>query len=210
MKIEEAYKDLFMICEEVKTEAYSKLPSDFHIRSCRKDELSFWKDMHFDRPEDAKKYRYTIDEYFENTYGGKEELFFVKCLMVCNKSDTPIATCFIWKSYNRINTVQWLKVNKKYENKGIGRALLTIILDKQDYPVYLSTQTRNFRAIKLYSDFGFKLLSNSFIGDRRNELKEALPILQKYMTPEAYQNLDVSKAPDDFIEFMQSITTKEF
>ena len=51
----------------------------------------------------------------------------------------------------------------EYEGKGIGRALLSYVmqsLPQNEYPVFLHTHPASFRAIKLYSDMGFKLLTD--------------------------------------------------
>jgi ribosomal protein S18 acetylase RimI-like enzyme len=89
--------------------------------------------------------------------------------------------------------VSWLKTLKECESKGLGRVILTHILknvNEKDYPIYLHTQPGSFRAIKLYSDFGFKLIrSPEIIDSRKNELKESLPILKEFMIENEYNNL---------------------
>ena len=39
-------KDLFMVCFELNRSALSTLPSEYHFRTCRKDELDLWKKIH--------------------------------------------------------------------------------------------------------------------------------------------------------------------
>ena len=71
-------------------------------------------------------------------------------------------------------------VFKEYENRGIGRAILTALMKSlrlEDYPVFLYTHPSRYRTIKLYSDFGFSLVSNPVVGYRNNDLEECLPIL---------------------------------
>ena len=91
-------------------------------------------------------------------------------MFICDASDKPVASTFIWRSYGKINTIGWFRVLPEYEEHGLGRALLSEILKDADYPVYLHTQPTSARAIKLYSDFGFKLLTDPIIGYRKNEL----------------------------------------
>ena len=173
-------KNIFMMCKTLNRAALVKLPKDFSIRNCRKEELKIWMQMPFDKPMEAKEYESFMQEYFDTTYGGNEALFFQKTLFVCDKADVPIGTCLVWKSYNTFNTIQWLKVKKGYEGLGIGRALLSIMLKdlrEEDYPIYLHTQPGSYRAIKLYTDFGFSLLSDKVIGNRKNDLEECLPCL---------------------------------
>jgi hypothetical protein len=97
--------------------------------------------------------------------------------------------------------------------RGIGRALLSIVMQKleqHDYPVYLHTQPSSFRAIKLSSDFGFSLLSDDKIGSRKNDLDECMPILEEFMPPEFFQQLRITAAPKEFIDAVDKYNTNQF
>lgn len=206
-------KNVFMMCQALNPNALSELPKEYFVRSCRPEELDIWKAMPFDEVGFTEEYDQFMTDFFEATYGGKEDLFFAKTLFVCNKKDEPIATCLLWKVYDEFNTIHWFKVLKEYEGKGIGRALLSIImkdLSKEDYPVYLHTQPGSFRAIKLYSDFGFSLLSGDKFGNRQNDLDECLPILKKFMPEKDFQNLKITEAPKEFEKALRNQTTNQF
>ena len=205
--------NIFMMCESLNHNALTELPVGYSLRNCRHDELGIWKRMPFDKPDLAKEYDGFMSDYFAATYGGKEELFFAKTLFVCNLQNKPVATCLSWQAYDEFNTIQWFKVLKECEGRGIGRALLSIImrkLAKQDYPVYLHTQPSSFRAIKLYSDFGFSLLSNDRFGIRKNDLDECLPILEKFMPKELFKNLRITSAPKAFVDVLDKQSTNQF
>jgi ribosomal protein S18 acetylase RimI-like enzyme len=206
-------RNIFMMCEVLNHNSLTKLPTGYAIRSCRPDELDIWKKMPFDDIELAKKYEGFMSDYFATTYGGREELFFAKTLFVCDWQDRLIATCLIWKAYDQFNTIQWFKVLKEYEGQGIGRALLSIVmqqLEMCDYPVYLHTQPSSFRAIKLYSDFGFSLLSDNKFGIRTNDLDECMPILEKFMLKEYFQKLRIIAAPKEFVDTVNKYDTNQF
>jgi ribosomal protein S18 acetylase RimI-like enzyme len=206
-------KNIFMMCEILNRNALTELPNSYSIRSCRPDELYIWKTMPFDDANLAKEYEGFMSEYFNTTYGGKEELFFARTLFVCDRQDRPIATCLIWKAYDEFNTIQWFRVLKEYEGQGIGRALLSIAMQQleiRDYPVYLHTQPSSFRAIKLYSDFGFSLLSGNNFGIRNNDLNECLPILERFMPQEYFQKLRIVNAPKEFVEILTKYDTNQF
>lgn len=206
-------KNVFMMCPSLNRFALTELPKGYHIRTCRRDELDLWKAMPFDDAETAEEYHAYMTEFFETTYGGQEDLFFEKTLFVCDEKDKPVATCFLWKAYQLFNTVHWLKVVKGQEGRGLGRALLSILmknLEPEEYPIYLHTQPESYRAIKLYSDFGFYLLSDKMIGSRPNDLEECLPILEKYMPKKDFQNLKIRKAPKVFLEGLKKFDTIEF
>lgn len=167
----------------------------------------------FDDPSEAEQFRSFMTGYFRNVYDCKGDLFYKKCLFVCDTEDRPIATCLAWKAYDRITTVQWFRVLKEYEGQGIGRALLSIImqnLSEDEYPVFLHMQPPSFRAIKLYTDFGFYLISDPFIGTRTNDLEECLPILKKHMPTNAYQSLKITEAPTFFLEAVRSSSAVQF
>ncbi len=206
-------KNIFMMCSALNRNALAELPASYSIRSCRPDELDIWKAMPFDDADLAKEYAGFMSDYFTTTYGDKEELFFAKTLFVCDLQDKPIATCLCWKAYEEFNTIQWFKVLKEYEGQGIGRALLSIVmrnLATRDYPVYLHTQPSSFRAIKLYSNFGFSLLSGDRFGIRKNDLSECLPILEEFMPPAYFQKLKVTPAPKEFEDTVNKYDTNQF
>ncbi|MFE7062831.1 GNAT family N-acetyltransferase [Sutcliffiella sp. NPDC057660] len=205
--------NIFMMCPSLNREALTELPEGFHVRNLRKDEMDIWMAMPFDDPETAKEYKPFMEDFFDTTYGLSEELFFEKTLVVCDKYGESVATCLLWKAYGLFYTIHWFKVLPSYEGKGIGRALLSIImkdLKQEDYPVYLHTQPGSYRAIKLYSDFGFDLLSGEKFGSRPNELEESLPFLEKYMPKRDFEKLRTTEAPEHFIETLKSVTTIQF
>ena len=206
-------KNLFMMCKALNFNAISELSDEYHVRTCRRDELDIWKEMPFDDVKSAKEYNGFMTEYFNDVYGSKEDLFFQKCLFVCDKNDTPIGTCFAWKAYEKISTIHWFKVRKNYEGLGIGRALLSIVMrsiKENDYPVFLHTQPSSFRAIKLYSDFGFAFLTDPIIGYRKNDLEECLTILKEHMPQKDLEKLQFAEAPEEFLKAVKSSKINQF
>ncbi|NET31693.1 MAG: GNAT family N-acetyltransferase [Cyanothece sp. SIO1E1] len=205
--------DLFMMCPALDRRALSSLPDGYHVRSCRPDELAIWKAFPFDEPEEVIEYEGFMTEFFDKTYGGKEELFFRSTLFVCDELDRPVGTCLLWKAYGLFNTIHWLKVSKEQEGKGLGRALLSMLLqDLPDsaYPIYLHTQAGSYRAIKLYADFGFQILTDPVIGTRSNDWEACQAYLQKHMPKLAYQQLQTSHAPAFFLDQLKQFDSIEF
>lgn len=206
-------KNLFMMCHSFNSEAIKDLPNNYHIRFCRNDELGIWKAMPFDTAELAREYDDFMSDYYNQVYLKKGDLFYQRCLFVCDNNDKPVGTCFLWKSYDEIWTLHWFKVLKEYEGNGIGRALLSHVmqsLPQDEYPVFLHTHPSSFRAIKLYSDAGFKLLTDPVIGSRQNDLDECMPILEKYMTDSDFEKLAFTKAPQNFLDVVSSSKIEEF
>lgn len=154
-----------------------------------------------------------MTQFFEETYGGQEDLFFEKTLFVCDTFDNPLATCASWLAYGKFQTIHWFKTLKAYEGQGLGRALLSIIMtrfESTDYPIFLHTQTGSFRAIKLYADFGFKLLQGTSFGSRNHYLDQYLPVLKKRMPAQDFGNLKTIDAPDGFIAALHHETRIQF
>lgn len=205
-------KNIFMMCEALERTALSQLAPAFHVRSCRPDELGLWKAMPFDDAVTPQTDAF-MEEYFETTYAGKEDRFYAGTLFVCDALDRPVATCLLWKAYDEFEAIHWLKVLPSCEGQGIGRALLSILLrdlPPERYPIYLHTQPGSHRAIKLYSDFGFDLLSGGPLGRRTNDLDECLPILREVMPEAAFRSLRIREAPEAWRRFLATTTTDQF
>ncbi|MDR0928746.1 MAG: GNAT family N-acetyltransferase, partial [Oscillospiraceae bacterium] len=207
--------NIFMMCDKVNPAAYQSMPAGYHIRHIREDELEFWKHMHIDTDDSTtqKEFGAYMSEYFERVYAPKGDLFYKSCLMAVNDDDEPVATCFAWKAYGRYTTIHWYKTIKAYEGKGIGRALLSAVMQSiasDDYPVYLHTQSGSFRAIHLYTDFGFRILKDAKIGNRNNEIEEALPILKELMPEALYNQLLFDYARQEFLDVVSKHETNEF
>ncbi|MCH8549952.1 MAG: GNAT family N-acetyltransferase [Balneolaceae bacterium] len=205
--------NIFMMCNKLNKQALTQVNSAYHIRNCRPEELEIWKAFPFDSETIPAEYENFMDQFIEETYSGQMDTFFRNTLFACNNNDKPIATCTHWKAYGKFNSIHWLKTLKDYEGKGLGRAILSEIMrkfDDRDYPIYIHTQPGSFRAIKLYSDFGFVLLKGGVLGTRRNELVQSLPILKECMRERDYEKLKIRHTPDHFIKMMESETTIQF
>ena len=187
--------NLFLICEKPEPSALRPLPEGCSIRTCRPDELNVWKHLAAE-----EQYADSLTDYYERVYAGngkdKSQDFFQRCLFLCNPSGKPVATGLIGLSYARsgfpVSTLGWFRVLPEEEGKGFGRALLSELLKRSGFPLYLHTQPTSVCAIRLYSDFGFRLLTNPVIGYRKNDLIAGLPILEKVMRPAVFNGLKFS------------------
>ena len=205
--------NIFMMCEQINEHALTDLNPDYFFRNCQPEELELWKGFPFDSDIVPPEYEDFMNQIIHDSYSRDMDTFFQNTLFVCNKEGTPVATCSYWKAYSKINTIHWFKTRKAYEGKGIGRALLSAIMrrfDRKDYPIYLHTQPGSFRAIKLYSDFGFQLLRGGQIGTRMNELEKYLPILKEFMSKKDFEGLKIIDTPNELITLLESETTVQF
>jgi GNAT superfamily N-acetyltransferase len=181
--------NLFMICEKLNEKAFRRLPEGYSFRLCHRGELEIWKRIQADNPEGVGY----LTEFFQQVYAKNEDEFFRRCTFVCDNGDIPAAACFIWPAYGSVNTVAWFKTLPGHEGKGLGRALLGELLEPAQCPVYLHTQPTSVCAIKLYADFGFKLITDAAVGYRKNDLDESLPLLKQVMREEDYAKLEFTE-----------------
>lgn len=206
-------KDLFMVCEKGNPTAFREPPEGFYFRHCRPDEVDLWKAMQLEPPGTDNPHFAYMTEYYNKVYQKRESDFFANCLFICREDDTPVGSCFIWKAYGQVNTIHWFKVYKEYEGRGLGRALMTALirdLKPEDFPICLHTHPTSFRAIKLYSDFGFGFITDPVIGFRNNDLEECLPILQQVMPEQDFSKLTMKRAPEILLQAALSTEVSEF
>ena len=195
--------NIFMMCETLNPSALLPLPEGYTIRSCRADELEIWMGFPFDSEQDRIAYRPFMADYFAQVYAPAGDRFFDTCLFLCDADDRPVATCFAWKAYGSFTTIHWFKVRKELEDQGLGRAMLSEVmrrLEPTDFPVYLHTQAGSFRAIHLYRDFGFSILTDPKIGTRDNQIEAALPYLKQFMGEERCAQLQFARSDGKFSE----------
>jgi len=205
--------NLFMMCSQLEASALTELPAAYTIRPCTPEELDLWKAIHFDDAATARQNHAFMTAYFEQVYGSQRELFFRRCLFLCDNRNIPVGTCFVWKAYGTATTIQWYKIRQEYEGRGLGRALLSYVMktvSPSDYPVYLHTHPGCFRAIKLYTDFGFSLVTDEEVGYRTNDLQAALPYLKDVLSERAYRNLRFSAAPPAFLTAAKQTAYSQF
>ena len=159
-----------MVCHALKNAALSNLPAGHSLGLCRPEDLAFWKGMHFDDAASAAENRPYMDAYFERVYAPHGNAFYERFLLAREPEGAIVGSCFAWPAYGRVSTIHWFKLLKGYYGRGNCRGLLIDVMQgitSEDYPVCLHTQPESYRAIKLYSDFGFCLISDACIGRRQ-------------------------------------------
>ncbi|MCL1810410.1 MAG: GNAT family N-acetyltransferase [Clostridiales bacterium] len=197
--------NLFMQCSAPNKDAFKMLHAGYLIRHCMPSELEIWKRV----AAEAAYVDYVID-FYDKIYAKHEEEFFSRCMFICDDENKPVASAFIWHSYGLVNTVEWFRVLPEYEGMGLGRALLSEILKNAQFPMYLHTQPTSARAVKLYSDFGFKLITDPVVGYRKNDLAECLPHLKRILPQGDYEKLEFTKANDELLIAALSSEISEF
>lgn len=194
-------KHIFMMCPAPRPDRFAAFPAGFSVREMSRSDLPAWMAMPFDDPSEAATHRPFMERYVARVYGADLDRFLERTAVV--ERDGRIAgVCTGWKTYGKIETVHWLKVKSEWEGLGLGRALMTRILEEAEFPVYLHTQPDSFRAIGLYADLGFKLLEGERFGLRTNHLAEGMAYLEQQMLPQKFRLLETVAAPGAFVQLV--------
>jgi len=194
--------NLFMQCDMPNKEAFRPLPKGFSSRFCRRDEINIWKEMWA-----QGKYMEFVNFYYEKIYAPHEHEFSSRCTFAVDENDKPVATSGVWRSYGRISTVLGYFTLPEYLGRGIGRGLFGDVMMNAEYPVYVHTHPSAYRAIKLYSDFGFKLITDPVVGYRKNDVHESLPYLREVLPENDYAGLEFTEANE---KLLTAALTSEF
>ncbi|GMA07080.1 hypothetical protein GCM10025886_02310 [Tetragenococcus halophilus subsp. flandriensis] len=201
--------NIFMLCRKLDNLAFKKLDKNFTVRNLEESEIEIWKTIHFDTYADKKDYRYIVDEYYNNYFSDRKNEFLNACKVICDVNNNILGTCFLWKISAGMWSVQWFKIVNQYVNKGIGRQLLSYVLndDKLDLPIILHTHSVSFPAIKLYSDFGFEFLTDNYVGSRKNGLNASLNLIRKHIK---LKELHFTSLSDSERERLASFDSEDF
>ncbi len=186
--------NLFMWCEKPDSSAFTAVPEGFGCIPFTPDRREEWISLQWARGKEDPAY---LRNVYDNTYAPGESLFPKRWILLTDQGKM-VASCQLWEAYPGYETIHWLAVDPVYEGRGLGRAVLSAVLKGIDGPVWLHTQPASYRALKLYTDFGFALLTDAVIGRRENHLTDVLPVLSRVMTPQSYGRLRFAQCPRGF------------
>ncbi len=186
--------NLFMYCERPNPTAFTPVPTGFSQIPFTADQREAWVTLQCAHGKEDPAY---LREVYDSTYAGHPELFPARWVLLTRQGKLA-ATCQLWEAYPGFETIHWLATDPILEGRGLARAALSAVLRNHTGPVWLHTQPASYRAIKLYTDFGFALLTDPVIGKRENHLTDVLPVLSRVMTPASYERLRFAQCPRDF------------
>jgi GNAT superfamily N-acetyltransferase len=191
-----------MRCDKVDKSAFCEPPNNLSLLYyCDGDEKHWVKIQksvgEFDSYSNEAVYKYFSKNYLINTDEALKRIIF----LVDKKTGVYIGTCSAWfepKCDGFVPVLHWLAVRDGYENNGYARLLITETMKRfsqiygDNVPVYLHTQPCSYKAIKLYSDFGFSVTKEDTYSNAINECDEGLIELKKYMKPNVYRKIEQS------------------
>lgn len=102
-------------------------------------------------------------DIFMREFSGDLEMLKSRMIFVIAENGDCVGTaCLWWGSHlgDKIPRVHWMCVHPAHQNKGISKALLTRFFDLHNELglgpyIYLVTQTWSYKAINVYTEFGF-------------------------------------------------------
>ena len=134
--------------------------------------------------------------YFKTKYCTHPEKLIERFVGVENDAGKLCGAVICWdddKEDNKVSSVHWLITDPAEQGKGIGKALVEMLLYKfsllESLPVYLHTQPWSYIAIAIYSKLGFKLLANDSFREYQNQSIQALPVLQGLLKCEQFEKI---------------------
>lgn len=189
------YKNILMKCDHLNFNSKTTLPKGFYFKMYEEGDEILWAQIEYEIG-DFNSYDEAL-QYFINTYLPKKELLTKRCMFVVDEDNHPVATCTAWYDFaiddNLVSSLHWFATAPRFQNMGIGKAILSKVLEiyqrNNQLPIYLHTQPWSYKAIHIYSQFGFYLLKKETLKKYRNEFFEAIPILKNLLDINIYHKL---------------------
>ena len=152
---------VLMVKRDTKNYPRFELPVGYAITGYREGFENRWADIiysveHTDTWQQAR-------DIFEKEFMSVPELLPGQCLFVLDGKGEAVATASLWHGDHFGEThqrIHWVATRPEHQGRGLVKALMTRLLDLhnelgyKDF-IYLTTQTWSYKAINIYSQFGF-------------------------------------------------------
>ncbi len=153
---------VLMIREHPEETIPADLPDGFSFCYWKPGMEKDWADL-MDRTKMMENYEKGL-ACFQSEFSGWPEDLPGQMLFVRSPEGEIIGTASLWKgeTFGDLRyRIHWVAVDSRYEGRGIGKAMLAKLCAQWDSlnfpkPLYLATQTWSWKAIELYSRFGFR------------------------------------------------------
>lgn len=158
-----AFEDrIHMEREDLEDIPVFSLPDGYSIRPYSPGDLAHWIDIHLD----AEKYIQATPELFEEYFGSNEDELRARQFYLCHGGEY-VGTCSAWyeKAYKGGDwgRVHWMAIRESHQGRGFSKALLGHVLltmkELGHRKAYLTTLRRRTIAVRLYENFGFRVVS---------------------------------------------------
>lgn len=187
------YKNIFMRCDRA-PEVLPALPEGYAFHAYDESCPAAWAALEyavgdFDSPADA-------ETYFRGRYGAAPDEARRRCIFIADAAGAIVSSCTAWwdeMDGRRVPSLHWLVTRPDRQGLGLGKAALLRTLqcfaERGEYPVYLHTQPWSYRAVLLYSKYGFRLQKTVAFTGYVNEYAEAVAAMRPYIGEAHYNRL---------------------
>lgn len=164
-----------------------ELPEGFRFASFQKGDEKHWADIETSVQEFDSEAKALA--YFNKEFRMTKEME-LRCFFIQNEMQEKIATFTVWWDYigkRRVPKVHWVSVRPECQGLGLGKTLVCegmrrFIEIEGDVDIYLHTQTWSYKAINIYSKFGFYITDERGLGGCENlDYNKALEIIKPYI-----------------------------
>ena len=192
-------KSIVMLCRAETAAAVTvpQLPEGFSFRTYRPGDARAWGELmarvaEFDEASEG-------EAAFHRAFMDDEAALAERNVYVTAPSGEVAATSTAWwfeEDGVRYGRVHWVAADPKYQNMGLGRAVVSWTMNRLSRlepgaDQYLDTQTWSHKAIGLYMRLGFRPVRESHpVLQRVNEYSEALAILRGVLPKESLRQFE--------------------
>ena len=152
---------LLMVRENLDNILDYSLPNGYHFEYYKKGDMNAWVDIEVSALEFENEEKAV--ERFTSEFMDKEDELQERCLFIVDtESNKKIATIMAWMGTlhdHKEGRIHWVSILPEYQGQGLSKPLLTRALNelkKWHHSVYLTTTTKNYKAINLYLSYGFE------------------------------------------------------
>lgn len=156
------YYGVLMVQEHPEEAPAAALPEGFSFRRWEPGLETEWAAL-MDRTEMMADYEAGLS-YFRGEFLSRPEELPERMLFVCSPEGEMAGTASLWMG-GKLGPgrcrLHWVAVDPRFEGRGIAKAMIAELLSRRERlggpePLYLATQTWSWRAISLYTRFGFR------------------------------------------------------
>ena len=169
-------------------------PNGFRFRDYQDGDELAWARMEVDN-NDFDTYENAVN-YFNKKYCAFPDKLRERFVGIENSEGKMCGIVICWddvKDDVTVASVHWLVTDPKEQGKGLGVALVKMLLYKfsilKMLPIYLHTQPWSYVAIGIYSKVGFKMLTTDSFRNYENQSLQALGVLKEFMKDGQFEKL---------------------
>lgn len=152
--------EVTMTRKDLKDIPEHSLPEGFYLDFFQKGDEADW--VHLETVTNEFPNEEKAWARFNREFGHRLDEFSKRCLFLKNKDGKIIGTTSAWYGElvgEEIGRIHWVSLLPEYQGQGLAKAMLTgamkVLVQHHD-KAYLDSETKNYKAINMYLQYGFK------------------------------------------------------